>query len=401
MLRIVCMVFVAALLAACQSGSQGSNGFHVQNESMFDLLEQGSEAIGLMNTLTLIQHDYDHGRIMRARARVLAMDKSHRDYVESHRLLKQKIEPARRRVFLHYLRVAAERERQGRWAAAMWAYDQARTVTIKPGRMVNKREEMHLKMRKVRFDKMLKQRRKEDAQLLANVGAYENPRGVSPSDEVFARMREDYNDRLDDRAVVAFREARRFLRKGLPEVAYIEIETHMRLQPGAAQGKKLLVEIKEMMPKGLLIPSLKQAGVKKVLAEQRMKLPQQVTEEKILAALKAGDLIKARQFAQVHRRNGGKHAEKLLAQIQTQVKKKSAGLFAQGSKAFGKEKLDKAIEYWNGAVALRPEKSEYHESLHRAKQLKERLSLLRDKGAAQQPASMQSEAPAGPMPEEE
>ncbi len=401
MLRIICMVCIAVLLAACQSGSRGLHGSHAQDESMFDLLEQGSEAIGLMNTLTLIQHDYDHGRIMRARARVLAMEKSHRDYVASHRLLEQKIEPARRRLFLHYLRVAKERERQGRWSAAMWAYDQARTVTIKPKKMVKKREEMHLNMRQLRFDKMLKQRRKEDTLLLADVGAYENPRGVSPSDEVFARMREHYNELLDDRADRAFREARRFLRKGLPEVAYIEVETHMRLQPGTAHGKKLLVEIKEVMPKGLLIPSLKRLGVKKSAAGQRMKLPQQVTEKQILAVMKSGDLIKARQFARIHRRNGGKHAEKLLAQIQTQVKKKSTLLFAQGSKAFAKEKLDLAITYWSDAVALRPEKSEYQDSLLRAKQLKERLSLLRDQKTGQQATSMQSQILAGPRPEEE
>jgi len=368
---------------------------------MLDLFEQGSEAIGLMNTLTLIQHDYDHGRIMRARARVLAMDKSHRDYVASHRLLKQKIEPARRRVFVHYLRVAKERERQGRWAAAMWAYDQARTVTIKPEKMARKREEMKLKMRQLRFDKMLKQRRKEDTLLLADIAAYETPRGVSPSDEVFARMREHYNDLLDDRADRAFREARRFLRKELPEIAYIELETYMRLQPGTAQGKKTLVEIKALMPKGLLLPSLKQTRAKKAVEGQRMKLPQQVTEKQVLAALKSGDLIKARQLAQVHRRNGGKHAEKLLAQIQTKLKKKSARFFAQGSQSFAQEKLDLAIRYWSDAVALRPEKSEYQESLHRAKQLKERLSLLRDQKADHRSVSMQSEISAGPMAEEE
>ncbi|MDQ6999149.1 MAG: 4-hydroxy-3-methylbut-2-en-1-yl diphosphate synthase [Mariprofundus sp.] len=400
-LRIMAMICLAGLLTGCQSGAHGPNGILADSNSMLDLFEQGSEAIGIMNTLTLIQHDYDSGRIMRARARVLAMDKSHRDYVESHRFLKQKIEPARRRVFLHYLRAAGEHEKQGRWAAAMWAYDQARTVTIKPEKMVEKREQMKLNMRQVRFDQMLKQRRKEDSVLLADASAYENPKGVAPSDEVFARMREHYNDLLDERADHAFREARRFLSKNLPEIAYVEIESYVRLQPGSAQATKIVVEIRKSMPKGLIIPSLKQAGVKKLAAGKRLRMPQKMSEKQVLESIKSGDFIQARQFAQVYRRNGGQNAEKLLTQIQTQLDKESAKLFAQGSKAFAQEKLDKAIDYWGDAVAMKPEKSEYQESLRRAKQLKERLNLLRDQKVENGSVSMHSKKPNSPISEEE
>jgi len=394
------MMFAASSLTACQSGTHGSFGAGAADHSVIDLLEKGSEAIGLMNTLTLIQHDYDSGRIMRARARVLAMQESHRDYEKSHRFLKQKIEPARRRVFLHYLRVAKEREADGRWSMAMWAYDQARTVTIKPERMAKKRDEMRLNMRQLRFDKLLKQRRKEDLSLLADLRAYETPKGVSPGDEVYGRMREHYNDVLDERARLTFREARRFLRKGLPEVAYVEIESYMRLQPGTAQGRKTLVEIKEQMPEGLLVPSQQQAGVKKVHAMQRMKVPEHVNEKQVIAAVKSGELVKAQQLAQIYRRSDGKHAEKLWVQVQAQMEKKSARLFAQGSKAFAKENLNQAIEQWSQAVALRPEKAEYQEALRRARQLKERLSLLREHQSGSLSTSMQQAVPTGPMPEE-
>jgi len=400
-LRMICMIFAAGSLAGCQSGTPGVLGSSAVNHSVIDLFEKGGEVIGLMNTLTLIKHDYGSGRIMRARARVLAMQKSHRDYEESHRFLKQKIEPARRRVFLHYLRVAKEREAHARWSAAMWAYDQARAVTIKPERMAKKRDEMRLKMRQLRFNKLLKQRRKEDLLLLADMSAYETPKGVSPSDEVYGRMREHYNDVLDDRTHLAFREARRFLRKGLPEIAYVEIESYMRLQPGTAQGRKTLAEIEEHMPRGLLVASLKQAGMKKKHSLQRIKVPEHVNEKQVVAAVKSGNLIKAQQLAQVYRRNDGKHAEKLWAQIQNQLEKKSARLFAQGSKAFAKEKLNQAIEQWSQAVALRPGKAEYQEALRRAIQLKERLSLLREHQSGSHSTSMQQVMPTGPMPEEE
>ena len=381
MLRIAYLILFTMLLAGCQS-LPGSKNSTVSMAALQGLLEKGSDVLFTVNSLMMIQRDFDHGRIMQARARALDMDKSHRDYVKSQRFLKEKIEPARRQLFVHYLRAAKHREQQQRWAAAMWAYDQAKAVTIKPEKMARKQAEMALKMRQLRFEKLLKQRRKEDVILLADVSAYESPKGVNPNDEVYERMREHYNDLLDDRADRAFRESKRFLRKDLPEIAYVEIESYMRLQPDMVHGRKRFEEIRKLMPTSLSITPMQQSRAQKgVLSTQRMIAPKNVTDKQILAAMKSGELIKAQQLVQVYRRNDGKDAEMLKAQVQRKVDRKAASLFTLGSSAFGKEKLDQAIAYWHDAVALRPEKPEYQEALRRAKQLKERLSLLREQKA--------------------
>ncbi|MFQ5518804.1 MAG: hypothetical protein ACE5E3_02255 [Mariprofundus sp.] len=374
--RLYCALVIALMLAGCQTGKGKFD------HAVDDLLIKGSEAFNIMNTYAVIQHDFKRGRIMRARARVLAMDKSHRDYDKSYKLLKQKIEPARRRVFVHYLRTAKRHEKNRAWSKAMWAYDQARAVTIKPEIMAKKYAEMEVNMRQLRFKTLRDLRRKEDRILLADARAYEAPRGIDPKDDVYGRMREHYNDMLDDRANRAFREARRFLRKGLPEIAYIEIESYMFLQPGTTQGQTLLAEIRRAMPKTLVIAAVEKSAAPKQTVIKRIAKPKEVTAKQVQSAVKSGKLVEARQLAQIYRRNGGKGADKLLAQIEKKLKAQAVALFAKGSRAFQKEQLVLAIQHWTDAVALVPEESEYVEALRRAKQLQERLSLLQNQHGA-------------------
>ncbi|MBL4775209.1 MAG: 4-hydroxy-3-methylbut-2-en-1-yl diphosphate synthase [Mariprofundus sp.] len=387
-LRVMCVLSLLLLLVACQTNVIGLD------KTVDKLIKTGSEALRFMNTLVIIQRDFEHGRIMRARARVLAMPTDHQDYMQSHRFLEQTIEPVRRRVFVHYLRTAKKHERQKKWAAAMWAYDQAKAVTIKPVKMEKKRAQMEWNMRQLRFEKLLRQRRQEDARLLSDVHAYDAPQGVDPNDDVYGRLREFYHDALHHRARVAFREAKRFLRKKLPEIAYVEIESYMRLNPGTAQGKKTLAAIRQNMPSALSIPALPKLGTKQIVAAARLPkgiLPREVNAKQITAAMQSGDLIKASQLAQMYRRHDGKGAEALWGKIQAAMNRKAAALFSQGSAAFGKEDLQQAIGYWQAAAALRPDKSEYHEALRRANQLQERLNLLRDKSLEHKPIGLMPE----------
>jgi len=391
------------LLTACQTGSSG-----VDN-TVNMLLKKSSEALKYLNTLVVIKRDFDNGHIMRARGRVLVMDASHADYAQAHRFLKQTIEPARRRIFVHYLRTARQREKQQRWAAAMWAYDQAKAVTVKPAIMEKKRLEMKLNMRQLRFESMLKQRRQEDMRLLNDANAYAAPAGVDANDVVYGRLREHYHDRLHDRAKLAYREARYFLRKNLSEIAYVEIESYQRFEPDAVKGKKILAEIRDKMSNALSIPSLQWSGrlaasgrklkhtSVQAAKNQRMLNAGEVTAKHIEAAVVAGDLLQARQLAQLYRRNDGQDAETLLRRIEHKLKSQAATLFAKGSDAFGKEKLDQAIVYWRDAVAFRPNQTEYQDTLRRAMQLKERLVLLRGQASD---AQMVGEKQAG-MPVEE
>ncbi len=367
---------IAALLAlsACQMDRRSLN--HTVDELLF----KGGETFNMLNAYAVIRRDFKRGRIMRARARALALDPTDHDYEKVRKLLDEQIEPARRRMFLHYLRMAKKQEAEQRWSDALWSYDQARAVTIKPAVMERKRREMEQRMRQLRLEKLLQQRRKEDRALFADASAYEPPVGISKQDEIYARMREHFEDRLDTRARLAFREAQRYLSKGVPEIAYIELESYMRLQPGRVKADKLMQHIRRAMPAFIKIPPerSRMQGASKSTVIKRVSHVRQVTPRQITAALKTGELLQARELAHIYQRNGGQDADKLMNRVRKQLRSEAARLFARGSAAFRHEQLDRAIAYWNDAAALAPEVSEYVESLRRARQLQERLKLLKE-----------------------
>ncbi|MDX8404537.1 MAG: 4-hydroxy-3-methylbut-2-en-1-yl diphosphate synthase [Mariprofundus sp.] len=371
MARFGCILIVVAMLAGCAAGGRGLDAS--------DLLRRGGEKLGLISSYELIKHDFDSGYIMRARERALAMDKADANYVAAQALLKSRIEPARRRVFLHYLRKARQLERNKQWSQSMGAYDQARAVTIKPEIMQAKQDEMALKVRQLRLDRLIMHRRMQDRLLLDQARGYIAPRGLDANDEVYARVREHYESYLDERATKSLREARYELRKGLPEMGYIEVESYLRMQPDASEGKLLRNEIVHAMPKGLHIPPLQPHTAQQ---SERMRGQQfgqkDVSQAQVLAAEKQGALVKALLLAQQYRRHGGHDAAALLLRIKGKAAARATVLFAKGSKAFHLEHLDAAIDNWQQAVDLKPDEPEYVEALHRARQLQDRLRVLRE-----------------------
>ncbi|GAV20026.1 hypothetical protein MMIC_P0987 [Mariprofundus micogutta] len=369
--HVMISVIVVMLLTACGAGGK--------------LISR----TGSMNSYDMIQHEYKNGHIMKARAMVLELDKAHTDYARAHRLLNEKIEPARRRIFVHYLRLAKDSEKKKLWAQATLAYKQAKGVTIKPELMEQKRVEMEHKMRQMRLEKLIEQRRKEDESLWSYASAYVPANGLSPKDEVYLRQQEVYNDALDERAARAYKESRRYLRAELYGPAYVEIESHLRLQPDSARGVKQMQAIKQAMPAWLKVPKVQAETEKTIKAKKRVTAPKEVKLSDIQNAIKKDELPTAKRLAQVYRRNGGKGADKILSQIQKKLDTRSAELFVMGSRAFRQEQLNLAIQNWGEAVALTPENTEYVEALNRAKQLKERLNLLR------------SQKDNDPIPEEE
>ena len=375
MIRYCCFIAVALILSACQVNRSSLDN------AVDDLLIKGSETFNMLDPYAVIRHDYQRGRIMRARARVLAMHKTDKQYKQAQTFLKEVVEPARRRVYLHYLHLAQQNEKQKRWSDALWSYDQAKAVTIKPAVMEKKRAEMEQHLRQFRFEQLLKQRRREDRKLLHAAAAYEAPAGISTDDEVYARMRENFEDRLDARSRLEFREGLRYLSKDLPEMAYIELESYLRLQPDQVKGKKLMANIKQKMPDFLRIPPVPgHTSVPATLTNvNRVNHAKVATAGQVKAALASGALLQAKQLAHIYQRNGGKDADKLLAQVEKKVHAVAASLFSKGSDAFRREQLDGAIRYWRDAAALAPEESEYIESLRRARQLQERLALLQQK----------------------
>lgn len=371
-------VMLTVMLSACGMAGHGPGAAS---------LHTGEETIGLINSYTMIHQDFENGRIMRARSRALAMSREHRDYDRVQTYLRQTIEPARRRVFTHYLQMARKLEAAGSWSEAMWAYDQATAVTTKPAVMAARRDAMELKMRQLRLDRMIAHRRALDRALLNDAHNYLPPHGLAADDEPYSRIHQQYEDRLDERASLAVREARRYLRKGVPEIAYVEVESYLRLQPDASGGKQLREEILAALPAGIVIPSLAVHAVRKQgdISHPLSDVP--VSEEQVQVALKEGALLRAKELAHAFRRNGGVNAPQLVALVDKRIEARAASLFISGSNEFRQEHLERAIAFWREAVELNPDVSEYVESLRRARQLQDRLRLLRD-----QPVREQSEA---------
>ncbi len=399
--RCIGYILCLLLLAGCATTWQGKGKAHVE------FLKKSSAALGFTSSYSMVKNDFEHGRIMKARSRVLSMEKSNQDYAIAHKLLREKIEPARRRLFEHFLDQAKRAEKKKLWSDALSAYKQAKDFTIKPEIIEKRRLQMDYNLRQLRLNILLKLRRQEDYVLLMNQNRYESPQGANPKDEVFYRKRKQYENDLDDRAARTYREAKRYFRKKMPEIAYVDIESYLRLQPDSDRGKILLKEIRDAMPKQLSIPPVNATGTapprqktrkktfrqKKIMKKtvsrkpsanqksaKRVIMPDVVSTEQIQRIMKHGDLLKAKNYAQVYRREGGKGASRLLATVQMEIEKRAADLFARGGAAFRQERLDRAIHLWAEAVSLMPEEKEYVEALRRARQLKERLTLLRQAG---------------------
>ncbi len=372
MKHFIAIVMLALLLSSCVStgGSKLSFSF--------------------FNTYASAKKDFDSGRIMEARSKVLAMDKSREDYAQARALLKRKIEPARQRLLKHYTARGSKYEASGQWFLAMQTYEQASVFSLKPERLKKKQQAMEIRFRQARMNALLKVRRQEDSEWLAHQNDFEPPRGVPAKDEVFMRKQEQFQDALEERADLAFSEAKRFLRKGYPAVAYMEIESHLRIEPQSEAGLKLRAEIKAAIPKGITIPELKVN--KKSVASKRMPLPKSVTEAQIRALMKKGQWVNAKRYTLVYRREGGKGASKLLKQIQTSIINEAEAKFKRGSFFYRQEKLNRAIQYWGEAAALVPENTEYVEALRRAQQLKDRLELLRQSREAESAAPARAPA---------
>ena len=330
-----------------------------------------------LNTYEAALSDYKQGRVMTSRARIIAMDKTRDDYPQALELLKRKVEPARLRLLRHYNTKAKAAEQAGRWFQAMEFYRQAADHSTKPAVLKQRRDNMELKMRQERMDSLLIQRRAEDSALLAWPEAYEPPKGVSPKDAIFERAREHAQDMIEDRASLVYREARRYMGKDQPEIAYIEAESYLRLEPDSDRGKRLMEDIKNAIPKAIQVAPVTAVRSKNGKLSKRSTLPDSVTLEQVKALIGKGEWVKAKKFALVYRREGGKDAERLLKQIQSSIEKEAAALFARGGAEFRRENLTEAIRYWEQAVALMPENVEYVDALRRAQQLQERLQVLK------------------------
>lgn len=357
------------LLSGCVTG----NGVKIFKASSF----------GFLNNYDMALKDFEAGKVMEARARVLAIDPKREDYKQAQKLLKNKIDPSRLRLLRYYKAKGQKAEAAKAWGKATDLYLQAAEFSLKPSIFIGYSKAMDMKMRQARLDDLLEKRRLEDAVWLKWLDAYEPPQGIKPKDVAYTRMREYMQDSMEERAQHMYREAKRYLRKDMAGVAYIEIESYLRLMPDSELGGNLMEQVRLEMPKGLVIAKPKskkpEPSTKKVRqsVSRKSAVPNKASKKNVQTLLAKGDWLAAKQAVLVYRRHGGEGADKFLERIEIGMERKAVALFAQGSQAFRQEHIDQAVKLWDEAVSLRPENTEYVNALRRAMQLQERLHLLR------------------------
>lgn len=340
-----------------------------------------TDPFGLINSYQAAKNDFDRGRIMEARAEVLAMDKRRSDYAQARALLRDKIEPARLHLLRYYAAKAEAAERHHDWSVAAGMYEQAAGFSIHPAHLRRKQRQMSMRMRQVRLNALLAQRRREDEEILSWQRAYRTPMGVDTNDPAYRRQREGYESLLDARASDAYANAKRYLRQDMPELAYIDIESYLRYEPNSEQGKKLEGEIRQAMPKALRIRPGRHAAARieaPAAPMVRQPGPNTVDVADIRKQMQQKNWLEARRLALVYRREGGQGAAALLEHIEAQIAAQAATAFQQGNVAFRKENIDAAVAHWSRAVELMPDNSQYADTLQRAKQLQDRLRILRE-----------------------
>lgn len=362
-------------LAGCQSmgESGGWRGWYKRVEL---------KASAYLYTYEKARADFDAGRVMEAHASVLAMDKTRPDYPQAQELFDKKIEPARRKLLSYYKGKATEAESKKQWALAVDFFEQAASFAPDDFDLAMHARELKLRMRQMRFDALLYQRRKQDRELLAWLDGYDAPPGLDPQDDIFRRKRELYQDWTGDHARESLREARRHMRNGQPELAYVELESYLRFRPGDPVGEKLLLDAKADIPSGLSIEG-RQPRQDRVEAKTAVPAKVERKDVELIEAATIEALIEqrrwpeARRKALAFRRQGGENADTYLDAIDKNTAQEAEVAFHKGNISFRRERLDAAVEQWQRAVELQPENAEYAEQLRRALRMQERLRVIR------------------------
>jgi len=350
---ILLPIMLALLLPACGGGSS-------LKAPTFKVV--GSYASAL--------HYYESGEIMLARSAALRTNDSRPDYQQAQALFREKIEPARLRLLRHYRKAAEKAEQQGVLYRAKDLYLKTASVWIGDDKMLQEAARIDLILRQRRLNQVIVQRRKEDVQLLDTLNRYGVPRGLDPKDPPIVRELNRAEVLVETRGRNAWRAAKRELREGHPEIAYVEAESYLRLRPGSRTGPLLMQEVKDALPKGLRIPveSRRESGV--------AAMPQHITVDQIGQLMQQDKWLQAYKYAMIYRRNGGDEADDLLQSINKTLKKQAEAAFRAGQLAFQSEQLDKAVEEWGRASELQPDNRDYSDSLRRAQELQERFKIL-------------------------
>jgi len=326
-----------------------------------------------LNSYKAALHDFEQGRLMEARAKIVAMDKDRDDYQKARHLLRYHIDPSRKKMLQFYLDRARAHEKKFEWSLAARDFGQAAYFSIKPKQWLRHQHRLEIKIRQRRFDLLRRELQYEDQQVLARAHAFVAPRGLR-DDAILKRWQQMRWDAIDDRAQVHYRAANRQLREGFPELGFAYLQSMLRLAPGDGRAIRLMGALKKKIPSAInLTPIHGKKHGKREKSMARMSRLKVQSAKQIRRLMANKKWAQARRYALAWKRQGGQDADALLA-IQS---KQSQRLFNQGRQAVKEEHLPLAVTLWQQAVMLSPTNQEYRKALVWAQQMQERLQLLR------------------------
>ncbi len=329
-------------------------------------------SFAFLNNYKSALHDFEQGRLMEARAKIMAMDKSREDYRKARRLLVKKIDPARRKMLQFYLDRARARERAGKWRLAARDFGQAAYFSIKPKQWLRQQRRLEMKIRQHRFNLLRNALQREDRHILGHPRAFTPPKELT-GDELLKKWQQERWDKIDDRVQEDYRKASGLLRRGFPELALAYIQSALRLAPGDGRAQRLMVEIKKKLPREISLAPVRMRRPQKQRAVRRSATVHVKNAKEIWRLMVNRQWAKARKYALAWKRQHGKDADAILAAQAKQAKR----LSDMGRQAVREERLADAVSLWQQAVALAPDNDEYTKALEWAQQMQERLRLLR------------------------
>jgi len=327
-------------------------------------------SFGFLNSYQAALHNIEQGEIMEARAKIIAMDKTREDYPAAQKLLRHRIDPSRRKMLQFYLDRARLREKHGAWKLAAQDFGQAAYFSIKPKQWLQQQVRINMRIRQMRFNILRHTLQAEDRRLLAHSALLNPPRQLA-HDPLIQGWQEEHWDALEARAQHAVSQASGYLHSHLPELAYAELQSALRLDPSVNRVQELLDETKKSMPAQIKLTRAKSQQNRKPHTASR---PAQKTDAAtIKRAISTHHWAKARQYALAWRRQRGANADQFLKQLTHQAQL----FFDQGRVAVKQEKLPRAVALWQKAVTLAPQNDAYNQALEWALQMQERLNLLK------------------------
>ncbi|MDX8383258.1 MAG: hypothetical protein R8M45_04195 [Ghiorsea sp.] len=334
-------------------------------------------SLGLISAYDASVEDYKQGRMMEARTRILTIKKSHEDYKKARSFLKRKVNPARLKLLRYYARKGKKEEKRQRWSYAEEAYETASALSIKPKNLLRYQSNMALKVRQLRQQVIDKQLKKEDEAWLKWLHAYKPPHGLVGTDEVFERANERMREAFDDKASDMWSLAQRYKSQDLPEMAWVYVSSYLRLVPDSEKGVLLKKNMARAVPKGLKLGSSSQRVITPKVRKPKGTMVEKVSKLQVTQLMEQQKWISARKFAHLLRRQGHADADRLLEVIEQENIRLAAKDFESGNLAFRHEKIDRAVTFWEKAVERMPKEQTYKDSLHRGKQIQERVGVLK------------------------